>query len=262
MAGMVLGTISYMSPEQALGKSVDGRSDLFSLGVVLYQSLAAHLPFAGTSFAAVVNAILNQPPAPLCNIWRRPRQQLESIVRRALEKKPELRYQTAREFQTDLSALRDGLDGHQRVLSSGIRARELSASQGTAEISNAIAVMTFTNITREPADEWIGSGIAETVGADLRNVPGVSVIGRERIFDALRNLQSADAAAMDDGLRSKSAADWVRAGLSRVATSVRAPAPHHRAHRGGRDGCDASDRQDRRRGVGDLRAARTVSSSS
>jgi serine/threonine protein kinase/Tfp pilus assembly protein PilF len=198
VAGMVLGTISYMSPEQALGKSVDGRSDLFSLGVVLYESVAAHLPFAGTSFAAVVNAILNQPPVPLGQYLDTTPQDLDAIVQRALEKKPELRYQTAREFQTDLNSLRDTLDGHQRMLSSGIRARELSGGHNTAEMSNSIAVMTFINITREPADEWIGSGIAETVGADLRNVPGVSVIGRERIFDALRNLQSADAAAMDD----------------------------------------------------------------
>ena len=198
MAGMVLGTISYMSPEQALGKSVDGRSDLFSLGVVLYESVAAHLPFAGTSFAAVVNAILNQPPAPLSQYVEAASQDLEAIVLRALEKKPELRYQTAREFQTDLTSLRDALDGHQRLLSSGIRARELSGAQPSAETSNTVAVMTFTNITREPADEWIGSGIAETVGADLRNVPGVSIIGRERIFDALRNMQSGDIAAMDE----------------------------------------------------------------
>jgi non-specific serine/threonine protein kinase len=125
-------------------------------------------------------------------------QDLEAIVLRALEKKPELRYQTAREFQTDLTSLRDALDGHQRLLSSGIRTRELSGAQPSAETSNTVAVMTFTNITREPADEWIGSGIAETVGADLRNVPGVSVIGRERIFDALRNMQSGDIAAMDE----------------------------------------------------------------
>ncbi len=226
MAGMVLGTISYMSPEQALGKSVDGRSDLFSLGVVLYECVAAHLPFAGTSFAAVVNAILNQPPAPLVQYLEATPQQLETIIRRALEKKPELRYQTARDFQTDLSALRDALDGHQRVLSSGMRARELSALQGTAEIPNAIAVMTFTNITREPADEWIGSGIAETVGADLRNVPGVSVIGRERIFDALRNLQSADAAAMDDRFaievgRGLGARWIVSGGYQRAGTQLR-----------------------------------------
>ena len=226
MAGMVLGTISYMSPEQALGKSVDGRSDLFSLGVVLYECVAAHLPFAGTSFAAVVNAILNQPPAPLVQYLEATPQQLETIIRRALEKKPELRYQTARDFQTDLSALRDALDGHQRVLSSGMRARELSALQGTAEIPNAIAVMTFTNITREPADEWIGSGIAETVGADLRNVPGVSVIGRERIFDALRNLQSADAAALDDRFaievgRGLGARWIVSGGYQRAGTQLR-----------------------------------------
>src|SRR4029078_8765062 len=95
--------------------------------------------------------------------------------------------QTARDMFNDLQRVKTELDEIERH---GGQLRS-SANHGQAAVEapdTPIAVVTFTNITREPADEWIGSGIAETVSADLKNVQGLSVIGRERVFGVLRNL--------------------------------------------------------------------------
>jgi serine/threonine protein kinase/Tfp pilus assembly protein PilF len=196
IAGLVIGTVSYMSPEQALGRPVDGRSDLFSLGVVLYEMLTGRLPFQGDSFAAVIDAILHQPPPPPARFVEALPAAADAILRKSLEKNLDFRYQTARDFYIDLHNLAIELEEHERHGTSGVRASTTAPALPAA--TNSVAVITFSNITREPGDEWIGSGIAETVTADLKNVPGLSVIGRDRIFDALRNLGSADAAKLDD----------------------------------------------------------------
>jgi len=199
MAGMVRGTVSYMAPEQALARTVDGRSDLFSLGVVLYESLTSRLPFEGTSFTEVVDAILNHAPAPASRYVAGLPPQIEAILRKVLEKNPDFRYQSARDLYIDLHALRVELDEQERHR--GARPSDSSAhlhAPSAPAPGSAVAVVTFTNVTREPADEWIGAGIAETVTADLKNVKGLTVIGRERIFDALRSLQSGDKGTFDD----------------------------------------------------------------
>ena len=186
MTGTVLGTVSYMAPEQALGRPADPRSDLFSLGVVFYEMLAGRLPFQGQSFSEVVDAILHQLPPALARFNYAVTPDIDAVVRRALEKSPEMRYQDARSMLVDLNRLRTLVDDTVRSTTSGTRS---SGSLGlSAPPENSIAVITFANITREPVDAWIGSGIAETVTADLKNVPGLTVIGRERVFDALRNL--------------------------------------------------------------------------
>ncbi len=195
LAGTVLGTVSYMSPEQALGRPADPRSDLFSLGVVFYELLAGRLPFQGQSFGEVVDAILHQVPPALARFNYGVTPDIDAVVRRALEKSPEMRYQDARAMYVDLTRL-------QSLLDSAARQGSTSRSSGNLGLvtapENSIAVITFANITREPSDAWIGSGIAETVTADLKNVPGLTVIGRERVFDALRNLDSAHESPHDD----------------------------------------------------------------
>jgi serine/threonine protein kinase/Tfp pilus assembly protein PilF len=199
VAGMVLGTVSYMAPEQALGRTVDGRSDLFSLGVVLYEALTARLPFEGATFTEVVDAILNHAPPPVARYAGEVPPQIEIVVRKALEKNPDFRYQSARDLYIDLHGLRDELDDQERHRGGRVAdsASGLHAPSAPAP-GNAVAVVTFTNVTREPSDEWIGAGIAETVTSDLKNVKGLTVIGRERIFDALRMLQSGDVSQLDD----------------------------------------------------------------
>ena len=199
VAGAVLGTVSYMSPEQALGRTVDHRSDLFSLGVVFYEMLTGRLPFEGRTFGEMVDAILHQVPPPATRFSYEVTSEIEGILRKALEKNPDRRYQDARGLEIDLHHVRESLDEALRHgTASGLRRSSTSGHSPIAMPANTIAVITFTNITREPADEWIGSGIAETVAADLKNVPGLTVIGRERVFDALRNLEPGEKSGSDE----------------------------------------------------------------
>jgi eukaryotic-like serine/threonine-protein kinase len=104
--GRAMGTIKYMSPEQALGQEVDARTDLFSLGVVLYEMLGGASPFAGSSEAAVYDAILHRSPPPLGQSSPDVPAELEWVVNRALEKDREVRYQTASDLKAALLAVK------------------------------------------------------------------------------------------------------------------------------------------------------------
>src|SRR5262249_14654288 len=108
--GVVVGTVSYMSPEQALGRAIDHRSDLFSAGVVIYEMLTARLPFDGDSPTAVIDLILHHEPTAVARFNYGVSPRLEQIVRKALEKDPRFRYQTARELYIDLHSLRRDLE--------------------------------------------------------------------------------------------------------------------------------------------------------
>ncbi|HYU77483.1 MAG TPA: protein kinase [Vicinamibacterales bacterium] len=210
--GLVVGTIAYMAPEQALGRPVDHRVDLFSLGVVLYELATGRPPFAGASPTEIIDHILHEtPPQPSALNTRVPTA-LDAIIARALEKSPTFRYQTAREMQQDLRELATQIDEPSRT--AGSRGILAVAAQQTAPIGRSVAVMTFANITREAADDWIGTGIAETVSSDLKNISGLTVIGRARVYDALRHLGSHasvdDTLAIDIGRRL--GATWVVVG--------------------------------------------------
>ena len=219
MAGMVVGTVSYMAPEQALGRAVDHRADLFSLGVVLYELLAGHVPFEGTAATEIIDRILHEtPPSPSRYTTAVP-PSLDAIVARLLEKDPEFRYQRARDLYTDLRQVANEIDA------AGPRASSrVAAAVVVGPVENSVAVMTFANITREPADDWIGTGIAETVSSDLKNIHGLTIIGRSRVYDALRNLSTdahlKDSLAIDIGRRL--GATWVVVGgYQRIGGMVR-----------------------------------------
>src|SRR6266852_6205457 len=104
--GMAVGTVSYMSPEQAMGEELNGRTDLFSFGIVLYEMATGRQAFSGPTTAAVFNAILNRAPVPPLQLNPQLPQKLEEILEKALEKDPKLRYQTASDFRVDLQRLK------------------------------------------------------------------------------------------------------------------------------------------------------------
>jgi serine/threonine protein kinase/Tfp pilus assembly protein PilF len=109
-SGVVLGTPAYLSPEQAMGGIVDGRSDLFALGVVLYECITGRTPFAGANFIEIAANVLHvEPPAP-SKINNKLPKELDFITLKALAKKPEKRYQSSKELVQDLSALRERLE--------------------------------------------------------------------------------------------------------------------------------------------------------
>ncbi len=112
-AGEILGTPVYMSPEQAMGKELDGRSDLYSLGIILYELAAGKRPFAGKNMAAIFHAVVNEAPEPPCKINPRVPQALSSLIMKCLEKDPEKRFQTGKDLA---SALREYLENKDRAL--------------------------------------------------------------------------------------------------------------------------------------------------
>ena len=219
MVGIVVGTVSYMAPEQALGKPIDHRADLFSLGVVLFELVTGRMPFEGTSPTEIIDHILHETPPPPSRYAAAIPPAFDAAVARALEKDPQFRYQSAKALYQDLREVAETLDAAPRSSS-----RAMAAAQAVGPVDHSVAVMTFANITREAVDDWIGTGIAETVTSDLKNIHGITIIGRARVFDALRNLSTDahlnDSLAIDIGRRL--GATWILVGgFQRIGTSVR-----------------------------------------
>jgi serine/threonine protein kinase/tetratricopeptide (TPR) repeat protein len=221
VAGMVVGTVSYMAPEQALGRTIDHRTDLFSLGVVLFELATGRIPFVGSSPTEIIDRILHEIPPPPSRFTPAIPGSFDAVVARALEKSPTFRYQSARDMQQDLRAVAREIDSAPRGTSGRV---STTRGAGVPAIDRSVAVMTFANITREPADDWIGTGIAETVSSDLKNIKGLTLIGRARVYDALRNLASGttldESLAIDVGRRL--GATWVVVGgFQRLGELVR-----------------------------------------
>ena len=169
--GMTLGTVAYMSPEQAGGAEVDGRSDLWALGVVLYEMLAGRTPFVGDGPQAVIHNLLNTEPVPLRGSWSTLPASVGPLVRRALSKDPDQRHQQASALVDALQTVRDEL---------ATAATQLSDTARRATPS--IAVLPFSNMSPDPDQEYFCDGLAEELIDALARLRGLKVVARTSAF--------------------------------------------------------------------------------
>jgi len=176
--GVALGTVSYMSPEQARGQLTDARTDLFSLGTVLYQMASGKLPFQGETSAVIFDAILNRDPEPIGKSGGSFPPELGRILNKALEKDRNMRYQTATDLKTDLIRLRRDLDSGRR------QAAEISDSRGgaTAQAAKSIAVLYFENLSGIKEDEYFRDGITEDIITELSKIKGLNIFSRPTVL--------------------------------------------------------------------------------
>jgi serine/threonine protein kinase/Tfp pilus assembly protein PilF len=176
-AGSSVGTVSYMSPEQARGQLTDARTDLFSLGTVIYQMATGAPPFQGETSAVIFEAILNREPVPPTQVNPRLPADLNRIVSRALEKDRALRYQTANDLKADLLRLKRDIDsGSGRAAVSS----EPSPSARTAEKS--VAVLYLENLSGVKEDEYLRDGVTEDIITELSKIKGLKIFSRPTVL--------------------------------------------------------------------------------
>lgn len=182
--GSAVGTVSYMSPEQARGQLVDARTDLFSLGTVLYQLATGVLPFKGDTSAVVFDAILNRDPTSADTLNSSIPAQFGNILSKLLEKDRTLRCQSAGELKTDLNRLRRDLDSGSK------RAAELTDSKPGATKSHgkSVAVLYFENLSGVKEDEYLRDGITEDIITELSKIRGLNTFSRPTVL-AFRDKQ-------------------------------------------------------------------------
>jgi non-specific serine/threonine protein kinase len=175
--GVAMGTASYMSPEQARGQLVDARTDLFSLGTVLYQMAGGVLPFAGDTSAVIFDAILNRDPEPVDKLNPELPSEFGRILSKLLEKDRTLRCQSATELKTDLHRLKRNLDSGTR------RAADLSDSKsGIRMAAKSVAVLYFENLSGAKEDEYLRDGITEDIITELSKIRGLNTFSRPTVL--------------------------------------------------------------------------------
>jgi serine/threonine protein kinase/Flp pilus assembly protein TadD len=176
--GSAIGTVSYMSPEQARGQLVDARTDLFSTGTVLYQMATGTLPFQGDTSAVIFEAILNREAKPAAELNPSLPADFVRIIEKTLEKDRNLRCQTATELKTDLSRLKRDLESGKR------RAKEKSDSDPGVlkQTGKSVAVLYFENLSGAKEDEYLRDGITEDVITELSKIRGLNTFSRPTVL--------------------------------------------------------------------------------
>lgn len=170
-AGSTLGTVAYMSPEQAKGQEVDNRTDLFSLGVVMYELITGHIPFVRANDAATLQAVLNESAEPLSKYQADISPAVQRIVDKLLCKDAAERYQAADDLATDLLTLSRSMDSQYSISSGDVAGQKPS-----------IAVLPFANMSADPENEFFSDGLTEELLNVLAKNPGLKVTGRTSSF--------------------------------------------------------------------------------
>ena len=208
------GTIGYAAPEQMAGRPVDVRADMFSLGVMLYELICGERPFAGSNAAQVLEAILTREVPPFPDANRDPRLPvLERFVRRLLARHRDDRPATAADLRATFESIRLG---------------SRQAESGPGDATPLLVVAGFVNISGRPDDEWLGTGITETLTMDAAQMGSLSVVPNERVSEALRTLRSQTGEANERlhvrAARSLGARWLITGGFQRSADAVRVTA--------------------------------------
>jgi len=232
-SGMAVGTVAYMSPEQVRGEELDGRTDLFSLGLVIYEMATGQQAFSGNTSGVVFEAILNRAPTPPVRLNPLVPPQLEMIIAKALEKDRRLRYQTASDLRADLQRLKRDTDSSRIfpvssshtpsqtirrnwflfvwagvlalllllfALNVGNFRNRLLGRTGSSRI-DSIAVLPFDNVTKDSKTEYLSDGITESLINSLSQLPNLSVMSRNTVFRYKSQSMDPEKVGRDLGVR-------------------------------------------------------------
>ncbi len=178
--GSSMGTVAYMSPEQARGEELDARSDLFSLGVVLYEMATGVVPFPGATSAVIFDGILHGAPAPAKEVNSRLPLAMEQILGKTLEKDPDLRCQTAAELRADMKRLSRDLESSRRPAAE--KPGSGSGPQAVSAKHKSVAVLYFENQSGAKEDEYFRDGITEDIVTEISKIGQLEIFPRSEML--------------------------------------------------------------------------------